>query len=216
MPDITAPLVNFATDQIGTHGLIAVLLLMILESACIPVPSEAIMIFGGFLASQGRVSFAGVVAVGVAGNLIGSWIAYAIGRYKGRDWILAWRWLHVTEARLATADRWFERHGAWAVLIARCLPVVRTFISLPAGIARMPFWRFSALTLLGCIPWVLLLALGGHAVGDNWERLQHNLHYFDYALVLAIVVGACWLAVRRRRRRRLLGRAVSPALVEKD
>jgi membrane protein DedA with SNARE-associated domain len=211
MPDITAPLVNFATDQIGTHGLVAVLLLMILESACIPVPSEAIMIFGGFLASQGRVSFAGVVAAGVAGNLVGSWIAYAIGRYKGREWILRWHWLHVTEARLATADRWFARHGAWAVLVARCLPVVRTFISLPAGIARMPFWRFSALTLLGCIPWVLLLALGGHAVGDNWERLQHNLHYFDYALVLAIIVGICWLVVRGRRRRRLLGRAVSPA-----
>jgi len=103
---------------------------------------------------------------------------------------------------LDAADRWFARYGDWAVLLSRCLPIVRTFISLPAGIARMPFWRFTLFTLIGCIPWVTALALAGRAVGDNWEDLQQQLHYLDYALVVAIVGGVVWLVVRRWRRRR--------------
>ena len=201
MPDITAPLVNFATYQIGSYGLLAVLLLMILESACIPVPSEAIMLYGGFLVSRGEESLVLMVGAGVAGNVIGSVLAYWAGRAKGREWVLRWHWLHVTPKRLDNADRWFQRYGAWAVLVSRCLPIIRTFISLPAGIARMPFWRFTILTLVGCIPWVLMLTLAGRAVGDNWEDLQKQLHVVDYALVLAIIAGAVWLVVRQRRRR---------------
>ncbi|MGD9694816.1 MAG: DedA family protein [Thermoleophilia bacterium] len=200
MPDITGPIVNFATEQVGSYGLLAVFLLMILESACIPVPSEAIMLYGGFLVSRGDESLLWMVVAGVAGNVIGSWIAYAVGRYRGREWALRWHWLHITPKRLDAADRWFVRYGDVAVLISRCLPIIRTFISLPAGIARMPFGRFTLLTLVGCVPWVLLLALAGRAVGDNWEDLQHQLHYFDYVLVLAILGGIVWLVVRRRRR----------------
>jgi membrane protein DedA with SNARE-associated domain len=201
MPDITAPLVNFATDVVGSYGAWAVFILMILESACIPVPSEAIMVFGGFLAGQGKVGFWAVVIAGVGGNLVGSWIAYWVGATKGREWALKWHWLHITPQRLDAADRWFERYGDWAVLISRCLPIIRTFISLPAGVARMPFWRFSVLTLIGCIPWCLLLAYAGLAVGDNWETLQKQLHWFDYAVAAAIVVGLVWLFIRYRRRR---------------
>jgi membrane protein DedA with SNARE-associated domain len=201
VPDITAPLVNFATDQVGAYGVLAVFLLMILESACIPVPSEAIMLYGGFLVARGDESLLWMVAAGVAGNVIGSWIAYWVGREKGREWVLRWHWLHITPKRLDAADRWFARYGDRAVLISRCLPIIRTFISLPAGIARMSFRRFTLLTLVGCIPWVLLLALAGRAVGENWEELQHNLHYVDYALVLAILGGIAWLVVRQRRRR---------------
>lgn len=202
MPDITAPLVNFATDVVGSYGVWAVFLLMVLESACIPVPSEAIMVFGGFLAGQGKVGFWPVVIAGVAGNLVGSWIAYWVGATKGREWALKWHWLHITPARLDAADRWFVKYGDWAVLISRCLPIIRTFISLPAGVARMPFWRFSILTLIGCIPWCLLLAYAGLAVGDNWETLQKQLHWFDYAVAAAIVVALVWLFVRYRRNRR--------------
>lgn len=201
MPDITAPLVNFVTEQVGSFGAIAVFILMTLESACIPVPSEAIMLYGGFLVSQGKSGLIVMVAAGVGGNVVGSWIAYWVGARRGREWLLRWHWLHVTPARLDAADRWFARYGDRAVLISRCLPVIRTFISLPAGVARMPFLRFTVLTLIGCIPWVLALTLAGRAVGANWEQLQHKLHYFDYALVAAIVVGAVWLVVRHRRRR---------------
>ena len=202
MPDITAPLVNFATDVVGSYGAWAVFVLMILESACIPVPSEAIMVFGGFLAGQGKVAFWAVVVAGVGGNLVGSWIAYWVGATKGREWALRWHWLHITPARLDAADRWFVKYGDWAVLISRCLPIIRTFISLPAGVARMPFWRFSVLTLIGCIPWCLLLAYAGLAVGDNWETLQKQLHWFDYAVAAAIVVALAWLVVRYYRRKR--------------
>lgn len=201
MPDITAPLVNFATDAVGSYGVWAVFLLMILESACIPVPSEAIMVFGGFLAGQGKVGFWAVVVAGVAGNLVGSWIAYWVGATKGREWALKWHWLHITPARLDAADKWFVRYGDWAVLISRCLPIIRTFISLPAGVARMPFWRFSVLTLIGCIPWCLLLAYAGLAVGDNWETLQKQLHWFDYAVAAAILAALVWLFASYRRRR---------------
>ncbi len=202
MPDITAPIVEFATNQVGAYGVLAVFVLMILESACIPVPSEAIVLYGGFLVSRGDESLTLIVAAGVLGNVIGSWIAYAVGRYRGREWALRWHWLHITPKRLDSADRWFARHGAWAVLVSRCLPVIRTFISLPAGIARMPFGRFTLLTLIGCIPWVLALALAGRAVGDNWEDLQHQLHYFDYVLVLGILGGATYLLMRQRHGRR--------------
>ena len=201
MPDLTGPLVDFLTSQVGSYGAIAVFLLMVAESALIPVPSEAIMLYGGFLVARGQESLAVIVIAGVAGNLIGSWIAYWIGRARGRDWALRWKFLHITEARLDRADRWFDRWGSWAVLLSRCIPIVRTFISLPAGIARMPFGRFTVLTVLGCIPWVTALALAGKAAGSNWSRLQHDLRYVDYLLVVAVVAGVIWLIHRQRVRR---------------
>src|SRR5919202_1815894 len=118
--------------------------------------------------------------------------------------------LHVTPARLQRADRWFERWGAWAVFFSRMLPIVRTFISLPAGVAKMPFWRFTLLTLAGCIPWVFLLTFIGREAGDNWEKWKSNLHYVDYVVLAAIVLGAVWLLVRRRPRWGLLIAATAP------
>jgi membrane protein DedA with SNARE-associated domain len=137
----------------------------------------------------------------VLANVVGSWLAYWVG-YAGRVDILEkhGKKLHIKKSHLEWADRWFERHGDATVFFTRMLPIIRTFISLPAGVARMPFWRFTVLTLAGCIPWVLMLTFIGREAGDNWETWKDNLHYVDYAVLAAIVIGAVWLFVRSRRR----------------
>ena len=197
---IVEPIVNVATDFIGSAGVGAVFLLMALESACIPIPSEAIMLFAGFSVSQGELTLFGVVAAGVLGNLAGSWIAYAAGYYGRIDLLDRNKLIHINSKHLEWADDWFARYGGATVFFSRMVPIVRTFISLPAGVAKMPFWRFTAFTLAGCIPWVLMLALIGRSVGDNWEQWRHNLGYLDYAVLAAIVAGIVYLLVRRRRR----------------
>ena len=194
------PIVNAATDFIGSTGVVAVFLLMALESACIPVPSEAIMLFAGFSVSEGELTMVGVVTAGVLGNLVGSWVAYAAGYYGRLDLLEKNRLIHVSPKRLQQADEWFERYGGATVFFSRMLPIVRTFISLPAGVAKMPFWRFTAYTVAGCVPWVLMLALVGQAVGDNWEQWRHNLGYLDYVVLAAIVGGVAYLLLKRRRR----------------
>ena len=196
---ILNPVVDVATDFIDAVGLLGVFVLMVLESACIPVPSEAIMLFAGFSVSEGELTLLGIVVAGVLGNVVGSWIAYAVGYYGRIELLEKNRFLHVSRKHLDWADRWFERHGDVTVLVARMLPIIRTFISLPAGVARMPFWRFTVLTLLGCIPWVLLLAIVGREVGDKWEQWNDHLHYLDYAVIVAIVIGIVYLLIRRRR-----------------
>jgi membrane protein DedA with SNARE-associated domain len=135
----------------------------------------------------------------VLGNLVGSWIAYAVGYYGRIDLLEKNKLIHISPKHLKWADDWFARYGAATVFFSRMLPIVRTFISLPAGVAKMPFWRFSAYTLLGSIPWVLMLALIGRSVGDNWEDWRHKLGYLDYVVVVAIVVGVVYLVVKRRR-----------------
>jgi membrane protein DedA with SNARE-associated domain len=197
--DILDPLVRAATDVIDATGLAGVFGLMTLESACIPVPSEAIMLFAGFNVSEGNLTLFGIVAAGVLGNLAGSLIAYAAGYYGRIELLDRNRFVHVNRRHLEWADRWFQRHGSATVFFARMLPVIRTFISLPAGVARMPLGRFVAFTLGGCIPWVLMLAIVGREVGDRWDQWRDNLHYFDYAIVAAIVIAIGYLLVRRRR-----------------
>jgi len=200
LASLTDPIVEVAVDVVAELGLLGIFVLMTLESACIPVPSEATMLFAGFNVADGQYSLFAAVAVGSFANLVGSWIAYAIG-YYGRIDILEkhGKKLHIKQSHLEWADRWFERHGDATVFFSRMLPIIRTFISLPAGVAKMPFWRFSVLTLLGCIPWVLMLTLIGKAAGDNWEDWKDSLHYVDYAVAAAIVAGVIYLVVRRRR-----------------
>jgi membrane protein DedA with SNARE-associated domain len=196
---VVEPIVDVATEFIGSAGVVAVFLLMLLESACIPIPSEAIMLFAGFSVSNGELTLFGVVAAGVLGNLAGSWIAYAVGYYGRIDLLERNKLIHISPKHLKWADDWFERYGGATVFFSRMLPIIRTFISLPAGVAKMPFWRFTAYTLAGCIPWVLMLALVGRSVGNNWEDWRHKLGYLDYLVVLAIVVGVVYLIVKRRR-----------------
>ena len=190
---IVDPIVDFATEFIDSVGLFGVFFLMLLESACLPVPSEAIMLFAGFNVSEGDMTLFGIVAAGVLGNVVGSWIAWAVGYYGRMELLEKNRLIHINHKHLDWADSWFQRHGDATVFFTRMLPIIRTFISLPAGIARMPFWRFTLLTLLGCIPWVLMLGVIGKEVGDQWEEWRDYLHYGDY-VVLAAVVGGIDLA----------------------
>ena len=197
--DILDPLVRAATDVIDATGLAGVFALMTLESACIPVPSEAIMLFAGFNVSEGNLTLVGIVAAGVLGNLTGSLIAYAAGYYGRIELLDRNKLIHINRRHLASADRWFQRHGSSTVFFARMLPIIRTFISLPAGVARMPLGRFVVFTVAGSIPWVLMLAIVGREVGDRWDEWKNYLHYADYAVVAAVVIGIAYLLVRRRR-----------------
>jgi membrane protein DedA with SNARE-associated domain len=193
------PIVDLATDFISSAGYPAVFVLMALESACLPVPSEAIMLFAGFAVSKGELTLLGIVAAGVLGNLVGSWAGYAIGYYGRTDLLERHKVFHVNPEWLKKTEGWFERYGDAAVFFSRMLPIVRTFVSLPAGVARMPLLRFSVLTVLGSLPWVLALGLLGQEVGDNWESWRHNLGYIDYVVAAAIVGGVAWWFLRRRR-----------------
>jgi membrane protein DedA with SNARE-associated domain len=201
LASLTDPIVQFAVDVVDKMGLPGVFVLMVAESACIPIPSEATFLFAGFNVSNGEYSMFAVVAVGTFANVVGSWIAYAVG-YYGRIDILEkhGRKLHIKPSHLQWADNWFERYGSWTVFLTRMLPIIRTFISLPAGVARMPFWRFTALTTLGCVPWIFMLTYIGREVGDRWETWKDSLHYVDYAVLAVIVVGLAFLLLRRRRR----------------
>ncbi len=199
---ITDPIVNLAVDVVREMGLIGVFLLMLGESACLPIPSEATMLFAGFNVAEGEYSLLAATFIGVAANVVGSWVAYGVG-YFGRVDLIEKHGhkVLIKQHHLKTADRWFERHGDATVFFSRMLPIVRTFISLPAGVAKMPFWRFTVLTTIGCIPWVLALVFIGKQAGDRWESWKDNLHYIDYAVVAAILIGLVWLFLRWRRGR---------------
>ena len=199
---ITEPVVNFATNVIGDLGTAGIFLLMLLDAACVPTGSEAIMLFAGFKVADGRFTMLEILVAGVAGNVVGSWLAYGVG-YFGRIELIErhGKWLHITPKQIAWADRWFERYGGSTVFFSRMVPVVRTFISLPAGVAKMPFWKFTVLSTAGIVPWVVAFAFAGKAVGNRWDDWQARLHYFDYVVVAAIVIGIGYLIVRRRRTR---------------
>jgi membrane protein DedA with SNARE-associated domain len=193
---------------ITQYGYLAVFLLMLAESACIPVPSEVIMLLGGALAAGAvpgvHPSLIGVIVAGVAGNVAGSYVAWAVGRYAGLAAVRRWgRRIGVREREIDRATAWFERHGPAAVLIGRLVPVVRTFISLPAGFAAMPANQFGLFTTLGCIPWTAALGIAGYALGANWQSVANGFHGPTYAiagLVVAAVAAAVILHVRRARR----------------
>lgn len=196
---ILQPLIDWVTATIGDHGLFAVFGLMLLESMGILIPSEAISPFAGYLVSEGRMGLFGAVAAGVLGNLVGSWVAYFIGLFGGRElWERYGRFVGVRAHHLTVAEKWFDRYGEFTVFVSRCLPVVRTFISFPAGTARMNFAKFSVYTLLGCIPWVFALTYLGYLLGENWGTIGDYLHYLDYAVAVAFLVGVAYLFYRWR------------------
>ncbi len=196
---ILQPLIDWVTATIGDYGLFAVFALMLLESMGILIPSEAISPFAGYLVSQGQMGFFAAVAAGVLGNLVGSWVAYFIGLWGGRElWFQYGRYVGVRAHHLKVAEKWFDRYGEFTVFISRCLPVVRTFISFPAGAARMNLAKFSFYTFIGCVPWVFALTYFGYYLGENWDEVGHFLHYLDYAVALAVLAGTLYFFLRWR------------------
>jgi membrane protein DedA with SNARE-associated domain len=189
-----------------------VFVLMLAESACIPVPSEFIMLLGGALAggavAGAHPSLAGIIIAGVLGNVAGSYVAWAVGKYAGQAAARRWgRRVGIREREIDRATAWFERHGTAAVLVGRIIPVVRTFISLPAGFAAMPPVRFGVYTTLGCIPWTAALGIAGYYVGANWQSVANGFHGPTYAIaaILVVAVVAAVVVGLRRRRRNLAG-----------
>ncbi|NPV92911.1 MAG: DedA family protein [Firmicutes bacterium] len=175
---------------------------MALESACMPVPSELVLPFAGYLVSQGQISFLEAVFAGVLGGMIGSVAAYAVGRYKGRDFILKYgRPFMINEKNMARADAWVERYGDKAAFWARFMPVVRTFISLPLGIARMDFKRFFLYSLAGSLPWTVVLIYGGKVLGENWEKVSDYGDWYDLALVCVLAVILLYFGIKKLRKR---------------
>lgn len=198
---------------ISHTGYAGVLVLMAIESACIPLPSEIILPFSGFLVSTGRFQLWWVAIAGALGCNLGSMVAYAVGYYGGRPLAVRYgRWLLIAPGDLERAEKWFRRRGDLAVFVSRMLPVVRTYIALPAGVARMPLLRFHVYTFLGSLPWCLLLAYIGARLGANWETLGPVFHRFDLVwapLLLALVVFGIWHHAKRMRPLRNSGNKIS-------
>jgi membrane protein DedA with SNARE-associated domain len=206
---ISESLVNETSHFVRDAGLPGIFVLMAISSACIPLPSEIVMLFAGFaVADPGQsgahhhLTLLGIIVVGLLGTLVGSWIGYAIGR-GGRLELLERHGakVHMGPTQIERADSWFQRYGQSTVLFGRMIPLVRAFVSLPAGVSRMPLGRFTVLTLIGAIPWTLGLALAGHALGGDWTSVRKGFEYVDYAVVVLVVVGIVYLIVRRRRAR---------------
>src|SRR5258708_11689077 len=190
------------TTFVDNHGILAVFLLMLVESCGIPFPSEVTMPFAGYLAATGHFSLTGAIAAGVLGNLVGSLLAYGLAAAWGEALLLGpGRYIGIRRSHVELADRWFQRHGLLAVLLGRVIPVVRTYVSFPAGLARIDLLRFSLFTLIGCIPWVAALGGAGYGVGASYDRISGPIE--TAAVVIAVVVVALVVAWFVRGRRQL-------------
>jgi membrane protein DedA with SNARE-associated domain len=228
---VTGSILSHITDAItaaiGDHGVYAVFLLMLVD-AVLPAASELVMVYAGALAAGAfadehvtlfgeRIesdlwAFVTVVAAGTIGYTLGAVGGWAIGLYGGRPYLERHgRWLHLGPERLQKAERWFDRWDDATALIGRITPVARSFVSIPAGVFRMPLGRYTVLTFIGSTAWCLAFAGIGWAVGSNWETFHHNFHYVDYTVLALLVAGGIWLLIRRRRSSRLARRAADPA-----
>lgn len=204
MSSLLEALMAWIVEVASAWGYLGVALEMALESANIPLPSEVVLPFAGYLVAMGRLDFWGAVLAGLAGGLAGSLASYAAGYWGGPPFVLSvGRLLGLREDHLRRAERWFARYGDWAVCLARLVPVVRTFISLPAGFGRMPLARFLLFTAIGSFPWTVALVWAGRALGEHWDALEPLFRRFDW---LVLVGGAAVLLVllAHRLRRRVL------------
>lgn len=190
---LIAILAGWIIGVISTLGYGGVMLLMAIESACIPLPSEIIMPFSGYLVFKGEMTLWGVALAGAIGCVLGSIPAYYLGMYGGRPLVEKYgKWVLISHHDLHIADRWFEKHGEIIIFIGRLLPAVRTFIAFPAGIARMHMGKFILYTFTGSLIWCWLLAYAGMKMGENWESLKVYFHEFHYVIVFAAVIFMIW------------------------
>lgn len=195
-------LANFVVNAIGLLGYVGVFLLMLFESCGIPFPSEIIMPFSGFLVAQGKMTLLLIVLAGTLGNLAGSLLAYYIGLKGGRPLIEKYgKYILISRHDLDSADRFFTRYGQWAVFFGRLLPVVRTYISFPAGIAKMDIKKFSLFTFLGALPWCFLFGYLGVRLGAHWEFIRLKLHQFDLLMAFLVIAAVVWYVYRHLKNR---------------
>lgn len=188
---------DIAINWINSIGYWGIFLGMVLESACIPIPSEVILPFGGYLVSTGHLSLIGVILIGTLGNIVGSFIAYAVGHWGGKRFIDRFgKYVFLSQKHLESAEKWFDKRGEITVFVSRILPAIRTFISLPAGIARMNLVKFLTYTTVGSVIWSAILAYVGYALGKNWENIQNILHPISYIVALIVVVIIVYLIVK--------------------
>ncbi|HEV2320888.1 MAG TPA: DedA family protein [Gammaproteobacteria bacterium] len=188
-----ATLAGFITGVIGSLGYGGVVLLMAIESACIPLPSEVTLPFAGYLVFKGELSLWGVALAGAIGCVLGSLVAYAVGAWGGRPLAEKYgRYLLISSRDLSLADRWFARHGDITIFVGRLLPVVRTFIAFPAGVARMALGKFVVYSFLGSLIWCWALAWIGARLGEHWDSLGTYFHRFDALILAGILAGAAW------------------------
>lgn len=203
---ILAPVAAWIIAVISAGGYLGIVLLMAIESACIPLPSEIIMPFSGYLVSTGRFDLWLVATAGAIGCNVGSIVGYEVGKRGGRAFVERWgRYVLLNMEHLAQAERFFARWGSITVLVCRLLPFVRSFIAFPAGVARMPLVRFHIYTFVGSWPWCFALAWVGMRLGAAWRtdpRLSHILHYADAAVIAAILLGVVWFVWHQLRKRR--------------
>jgi membrane protein DedA with SNARE-associated domain len=196
--------IELARSLFDSFGWLGVVVAMAIESACIPFPSEVIMPLAGWLlVAEHGLGWAGVLQAGfwgAVGNLLGSALAYGVGAWGGRPLLERYgRWILVTQKDLQRADQWFARWGEATVFLARLVPVVRTFVSLPAGVARMPFGRFAAYTFAGSFLWSLALAAIGFQWGPSWEEFRERARFLDYPIAAAILAVIAWYVWHKAR-----------------
>lgn len=190
-------LASFIIWGISSLGYFGVGLMMAIESACVPLPSEIIMPFAGYLVYAGKFTLIGITLAGSIGSVVGSLLAYWVGYYGGRPMAEKYgKYILVTKHDLDIADRFFSKYGKSAIFFSRMLPVVRTFISLPAGVAKMNFWQFVIYTFLGSVPWCLFLGYVGFKTGENWDTLGTYFHKADILIGVLIAIGLFWF-IRR-------------------
>jgi membrane protein DedA with SNARE-associated domain len=200
---IIEPLTEFILRLISAFGYPGIVFLMTLESAGMPVPSEVVMPFSGFLVYQGQMSLLWTTIAGALGNLLGSVIAYYIGMYGGRAFIFKYgKYVFINNSHLHHAEEWFAKYGEKAVLMGRLLPVIRTFISFPAGMAEMNFNRFVLGTVVGSLPWCFVLTYAGVILREHWEDLLGLFHLLDFVVVFAVVAALLWVIVKSNKKRK--------------